>query len=291
MSPEPHEAVAPPSARQRVESHPFWYHTIEVEEGLVTPGWFDLRPACSALPWPEVAGKRCLDIGTFDGFFAFELERRGAAEVVAIDIEDHRAWDWPPDNRPGASDAAPPPAYPAFTGPPKGDGFRLVAEITGSSVTWLPLSIYDLSPSVLGHFDVIVCGSLLLHLRDPLRALEAVRSVCRGYFLSSEQIQLWLTILRRGRPTFALNGSGVDCQWWLPNAAGHRRMLYAAGFAVERASRPYVVRFNRHPRPPATPANLGDALGRRAITGTWAPGVLHRALLARARVRGHDRPS
>ena len=27
--------------------------------------------------------------------YLFELERRGASEVVALDIPDHRYWDWP----------------------------------------------------------------------------------------------------------------------------------------------------------------------------------------------------
>src|SRR5437660_10357912 len=63
-----------------------WYHCIEVAPGLRTPGAFDLEPVVDRLPWPEVAGKRCLDVGTYDGFLAFELERRGAREVVAADI-------------------------------------------------------------------------------------------------------------------------------------------------------------------------------------------------------------
>lgn len=62
----------------------------------MTPGWFDLRPIVDRMPWPDVRGKRCLDVGTWDGFLAFELERRGAAEVVATDIESHEDWDWPP---------------------------------------------------------------------------------------------------------------------------------------------------------------------------------------------------
>src|SRR3546814_2938028 len=81
----------------------------------------------------------------------------------------------------------------------------------------------DLDPDELGTFDVVVCGSLMLHLRDPLRALEAVRSVTSGVFLSSEQIELWLSVLGRGRPLFQLNGSGADCQWFNFNAAGHKR--------------------------------------------------------------------
>jgi 2-polyprenyl-3-methyl-5-hydroxy-6-metoxy-1,4-benzoquinol methylase len=38
------------------------------------------------LPWPELTGRRCLDIGTADGFWAFEMDRRGAADVLATDV-------------------------------------------------------------------------------------------------------------------------------------------------------------------------------------------------------------
>ena len=76
-----------------------WYHTIEVVPGAVTKGWWDLRHAVPHLPFPDIQGKRCLDVGTWDGFYAFELERRGAAEVVAVDLADMRDIDWPPEVR------------------------------------------------------------------------------------------------------------------------------------------------------------------------------------------------
>ncbi|MGH9247377.1 MAG: class I SAM-dependent methyltransferase [Acidimicrobiales bacterium] len=275
------DGIDPDEARRRIAAHEFWYHTIDVAPGVSTPGWFDLRGVVDRLPWPEVRGRRCLDIGTFDGFFAFELERRGAAEVVAIDIEDHTLWDWPADVRPGVADAD---RQVAFRGPPKGEGFRLVAELTASTVEWRPLSIYDLDPVEIGEFDAVVCGSLLLHLRDPVRALEAVRSVCRRWLLSSEQIEVWLSLLGRGRPLFRLNGSGQECQWWLPNAAGHKRLLVAAGFEVVEASPPFVVEFNEHPRPRRTWRTLPTGLAVRGLTGNPRQGVLHRALLARPRV-------
>lgn len=268
-----------PEMQRAVDDHPFWYHTIEVVPGVTTPGWFDLRPVVDLLPWPDVRGKRCLDIGTYDGYLAFELERRGASEVVAVDVEDHLLWDWPPDYR--AEDL---PRDPGFSGPPKGAGFRLAAELMGSQVDWRPISIYDLDPAEVGTFDVVVCGSLMLHLRDPLRALEAVRSVTDGVFLSSEQIEAALTVLGRSVPLFTLNGSGGDCQWFNFNAAGHERLLYAAGFAIERTSRPYNVRFNHHPtRRSGLKHRLRDLAVRR-LTGSSEDGVLHRAVLARPRV-------
>ena len=265
--------------QERIDAHPFWYHTIDVMPGVVTPGWFDLRPVLHLMPWPDVRGKRCLDVGTYDGFFAFELERRGAAEVVAIDIDDQTKWDWPPDNPP-----VPANRQPGMSGAATGGGFRLVAEAKRSAVQWRPMSIYDLDPDTIGTFDVVTIGTLLLHLREPVRALEAVRRVCSGVVMSSEQIDLWTTLLGRHRPLVRLNGSGPFCQWWLPSAAGHAQMFWAAGFEMTELSKHYVVRFNRHPLPPHDLPNTINRLGRFAATGTWAEGIYHRALLARPRL-------
>src|SRR5437764_13176122 len=88
------DRTAPADARAAIARAPSWYHTIEVAPGVVTPGAFDLRPIVDELPWPDVRGRRCLDVGTYDGFLAFELERRGAAEVVAVDLPGHEHWDW-----------------------------------------------------------------------------------------------------------------------------------------------------------------------------------------------------
>lgn len=266
--------VVDDSARRAVEAHPLWYHTIELAPGLVTPGYFDTRATLAHMPFPDVKGKRCLDVGTYDGFFAFEMERRGAAEVIAVDIEDHMLWDWPPAFRPTRE------AMEQLSGK-KGDGFRIAAEIIGSSVQWRPISIYDLDPAELGTFDVVVLGSLLLHLRDPLRALAAVRSVCGGVFLSVEQIELWLTIFGRGRPLARLNGADELCQWWNPNAAGHKQMLIASGFKVEAEGRPFVEVFNNAPRPKRSLRQIAYNAAQRAVAGTAKPGVLHRAILTR----------
>ena len=61
---------------------------------------------------------RVLDVGTFEGFWAFELERRGA-EVVALDVDRIQQLDWPPRLRP-AEDGR------------RGEGFELAREALGS---------------------------------------------------------------------------------------------------------------------------------------------------------------
>jgi tRNA (mo5U34)-methyltransferase len=264
--------------RAIVASNPLWYHTLEVAPGVETPGWFDVRTIMDRVPFPDVRGKRCLDIGTYDGFFAFEMERRGAAEVVATDISDHANWDWPPDMR-----AQGPERLAEIAGPEKGLGFKLAKQLLDSRAERVECSIYDLSPERLGTFDVVVCGSLLLHLRDPLRALEAVRSVCGGVFLSAEEIRLGLSLLNRNRAIAELNGSGGLCQWWVPTAAGHERMVFAAGFEILERSKPYCIGFGpAHPARGRRPRELAQHALRRVACGI--DGVPQSAVLARPRV-------
>ena len=273
MSLVPDSSTADP--RVAVAANPFWYHVIEVAPGVETPGWFDLRPIVECLPWPDVRGKRCLDVGTYDGFLAFELERRGAAEVVAVDIADHELWDWPPRLRAGGVEF-----LRAKAGPKKGVGFEIARELLGSSARLEQVSIYDLSPDTVGVFDVVVCGSLLLHLRDPLRALVSLRTVCGGQFLSTNQIELGLSVRYRTRPLFRLDGLSDLCQWWLPNAAGHRQMVAAAGFDIERESGLYAIPFGAaHPPRSNRPAALRGKLMRRVFAR--GDGVPHHAVLAR----------
>ena len=77
-----------------------WYHTIDLPDGTATPGWFDTRVSPGEVDWPRsLRGGRALDVGTFDGFWAFELERRGAAEVIALDVDDPDQLDWFFDER------------------------------------------------------------------------------------------------------------------------------------------------------------------------------------------------
>jgi tRNA (mo5U34)-methyltransferase len=136
--------------------------------------------------------------------------------------------------------------------------------------------VYDLSPSTVGTFDVVVCGSLLLHLRDPFRALAAVRSVCGGVFMSCEQIDLALTAFHRRTPLTNLSSIG-KVQWHVPNLAAHRAEIMAGGFRIERAMRPYSIPFG--PAHPPVDASRRTRLLSRLVTRGW--GVAHSALVAR----------
>jgi tRNA (mo5U34)-methyltransferase len=271
------ETVPTRDPRTAIAAVPMWYHSIEISPGVVTPGAFDLRPIVDRLPWPEVRGKRCLDVGTSDGFLAFELERRGAAEVVAVDIPAHEQWDWELPFRERG------PEYMRYVaGPTLGAGFRVARELLGSSVHPEPGSVYDLDPDSIGQFDVVVCGSLLLHLRDPLRALKAIHGVCRGEFLCTNQIELGLSLLHRRRPLARLDGTSGLTQWWLPNRAANLQMLLASGFEPIRESSLYSIPYGpRHPRVSRRPLPRLISLARTVLTGN--DGVPHHAVLTRRR--------
>lgn len=264
--------------RAAVDAIPFWYHTLELGEGVTTPGWFDLRPIVDKMPWPEVRGKRCLDVGTYDGYLAFELERRGAAEVLALDIPNHEDWDWPAEARAkGGEELA------LLAGADKRRGFDTAHSLLGSSVEKVDLSAYEISPERLGTFDVVVCGSLMLHLRDPVRALEAIRTVCHGEFMSSEEVDLPLSLRHPRRPVARLDGDGTVLQWWIANRAAHRRMVHVAGFEVLKGTGVYSEPFGSgHPARRPGVRTAADYAMRRVITGH--AGVPHAALLARPRL-------
>ena len=80
------------AARTR-DAVPVWFHTFQLAPGIYTPGIArDHRYRLPALEPVRFAGRRVLDIGTFDGFYAFLAEARGAARVVGVDNEQYVDW-------------------------------------------------------------------------------------------------------------------------------------------------------------------------------------------------------
>jgi tRNA (mo5U34)-methyltransferase len=195
-----------------------WYHTLDLPGGTTTQGMFDLRPIIAKYGLPDrLDGMRALDVGTWDGFWAFEMEKRGA-EVVALDLDDERDLDWPPRRRPKV-----------FPETPRGDGFRLAKELYGSNVERVNQSIYHATPEELGQFDLVFCGSVLIHLRDQLLALERIANLCRGTFISAEEYDpLTGFVPFPASRYFADRDSAVV--YWLPSIRTWRRMMWTAGF-------------------------------------------------------------
>lgn len=218
-----------------------WYHVLDLGDGLVTPGAFDLRAKVGEYRLPaRLDGLRCLDAATFDGFWAFEMERRGAGEVVAIDLEHFADLDLPRSARAqmAAEDLA----------APIGKGFAVAHRLLGSRVRRQVCSLYDLSPERTGMFDVVFCASVLLHLQNPMRALERLASVTRGRAIITDYVDPNVPA-----GTLAYEGGTIRCTWWRFSPDVLHRMIEDAGFRNVRE-------VNRFPLDPARHGSIPHAV-------------------------------
>ncbi len=221
-----------------------WYHSFDLPGGLSTRGYYDHRGIAHKVLPEDLSGLRCLDAASADGFWAFEMTRRNAREVVSVDLDDHGRQDWQGVAGVGADRSL-------------GSGrarraFEIVNRARGAGVERHDLSVYDITTERLGAFDFVFLGNVLIHLQDPQRALVALRDVCQGEFMSFEVISAVLTILRPLAPCGQL-WDGDDPRWWTPNVRGHRRLLEAAGFEVVDARWPILQPFGRLvPRRPSS---------------------------------------
>lgn len=189
-----------------------WFHGFELG-GLHTLG-----PEASALMLKRadnvfkhpVTGKSVLDIGAWDGFFAFEAERRGASRVLAT---DHFCWSGP-----GWGTKA---------------GFDLAARIKNSSVESMDIDVPDISPDRIGTFDVVLSLGVIYHLRDPIGHIEQIGR------LSTDQV-IVETLLDTSfalKPRFLLVKGNRDCadsrdstNFLAPNVRAMRSLLAMVGF-------------------------------------------------------------
>jgi tRNA (mo5U34)-methyltransferase len=268
-----------PTLQQRIASNHDWYHTLELAPGVTTPGIVDVRRVVSRVPIPRsLAGMRVLDVGTWDGFWAFEMERRGG-EVHAVDVPDPYRWDWPARARIRESyDGG---KANLETIKHNGNGFPIAREALGSSVERHEMTVYEISPDALGQFDFVFVGSILLHLRDPIGALERIRTVARGEVVVNDCIEYVLSKLMRRTPMTRLD-SEDRVWWWQPNLAALHSMIEQAGFEILERGEPYFVPFG--PRYEVPRQNARDVLRRLRSPKGWEELVLYRRGIAHAAV-------
>jgi tRNA (mo5U34)-methyltransferase len=210
-----------------------WYHTIELGPGLVTPGEYDLRPVVGRLPLADsVRGRRVLDVGTHDGFWAFEMERLGAESVVAVDVDAPDSFDY--------AGHAPPAEFGRALIERRREAFGLARLCRGSNVELREMSVYDLGPDRVEQVDFAIVGTLLLHLRDPIGALAAIRRVA-STILVNDAVSISLTLREPRMPAARLIAPPGRSFWWAPTVPALRHYLQAAGWSVTASGGPYLV--------------------------------------------------
>jgi tRNA (mo5U34)-methyltransferase len=156
----------PAEADAVLDRIPYWFHTFALNraEGIYAPGYArDHRYRLPAIP-ESFGGLSVLDVGTFDGFYAFLAEVRGAERVVALDSEQY--VDWVRD-RWGVE----------LEG---GEGFRAIAELLDSDVEYRKLDALELD-RFDERFDFIFCCGILHRVEAPARLLQVLsRRLTRG---------------------------------------------------------------------------------------------------------------
>ncbi|HEV7807748.1 MAG TPA: DUF1698 domain-containing protein [Solirubrobacteraceae bacterium] len=205
----------PATIAERVRAHR-WFHSIDLGNGIVTPGVDESAKKLVALDLPaDLRGRTVLDVGSWDGFFAFEAERRGASRVMAT---DSYSWD----------------------GPGWGDktGFELVREVLGARVEDKNIDVLELSPEAVGEWDVVLCLGVLYHMRDPMLMLERVASVTHDLLVLETLVDM--TFTRRPAAAFYADAEyvGDTTNWWGPNTPAVLAMLRASGFERLRVVTP-----------------------------------------------------
>ncbi len=270
MNSEP--TASPERLKDLAASVPFWWHSIDLG-GFTTPGARSaraLKRQLRSLHLPDLEGKTVLDIGTYDGFFAFEAERRGARRVVAL---DHWVWSldlpahvaywkacrdrgivpepydetphWRPEDLPGKR------------------AYDVAHAALGSRVETVVGDFMTMDLETLGMFDVVLYLGVLYHMENPFEALKRVAKVTEGVAVIETQAIVFSSQRKKALfEFFESNELNNDVSnWWAPNQRALEGMSRASGFhRVETVKRPrnLAVRL----------AKSGVAALRRSTPGT-----------------------
>lgn len=199
-----------------------WYHSMDFPDGQIIEGYSPIsvlrqRYAEFGLP-SDLEGFRCLDIGAWDGWFSFEMERHGAC-VTAVDLVEVK-------------------------------NFLYAHERLNSNVKYVISDVYDLRQMNLMPFDYVLFLGVLYHLRHPLLALETVcaltteMAVIDSYVIDGEENE-YVTHPLPYMEFYETDELGANIDNWVgPTVECLKALCRSAGFArVE-----YVNTWHRHAR-------------------------------------------
>lgn len=156
----------------------------------------------------DLTGKRVLDLAASDGFYSFECEARGAAEVVSVE-------------GPGWMDRDEFKRY-AFAHGRYGSKARPVT-------SWLE----DLDAEALGTFDLTLCLGLYYHLRDPFFCLRKLFAMTRETLIVTGRTVRYAPFdpIHPGQPASVMMLSDKSFGKWTANTHALIDMLKIAGFS------------------------------------------------------------
>jgi tRNA (mo5U34)-methyltransferase len=190
----------------------FWWHTIDLGNGVVTPGFKTadlMRIEADALFSPvDLHNKTFLDVGAWNGGFSVEAARRGATRIAALDHYTWKTW--------------------------RGrETIDLVAQVTNNHIEAIEidLDMPGLSLKHLGKFDVVLFSGVFYHLIDPIAATREVAALAREVLIVETHVE----IIPGDRPAMVFYPGAEladdPTNWWGPNIACVCALLKQCGFA------------------------------------------------------------
>jgi hypothetical protein len=209
------------------EADSVFYHTVELPDGRVISGDWDLRGhEDTYLGGSPFAGKRVIEYGPATGWISAHIAARARALTV---------FDLPigagPDPIPGLFNV---PETFALSAAAHTDGQRnswwFVRNTLGFQAHAVYADIFD-PPGDLGRYDIAVFGCILLHLMHPYRALQGAAAITDEAIIVTD-----LALSPHGREVdpellFAPSPppNGVF-HWWYLSSLAVCQMLVALGF-------------------------------------------------------------
>ncbi len=204
--------------RTCAQSSQYWYHSFYFEGGGTIRGIYDVGKNVGKYNFPNLSELKVLDVGPGSGWFSAFFAQAGA-HVTAVEVPNDSYYDifgrW----------EAPLSQGPCLMRP----SFDAIMDLLQLNVRRIELDIYSLYNAVSAgeYFDLIFAGSILMHVRDPIGALIALRRVCRGLVVANcyyhpkvDQMVVPVMILAKWSPM----------TWWIPNKNCLKQWFQGAGF-------------------------------------------------------------
>jgi tRNA (mo5U34)-methyltransferase len=244
------------SVREEVEKLT-WVHTIDLGNGIITPGaWRPSPLILAAFSDIDFAGKKVLDIGCWDGLWAFEAEKRGASDVYATDCVTQR-W--------GTTST-----------------FELARKALRSKARYdSNISVFDIGKIGVHDFDVVIFCGIYYHLKDPLLAFSRLRQVMAdGAIIVVEGDVIYDVADAYAKFFYRTIWHKDRSNWWVPTIPCLREWVECSYFEIVKE---YPI------RPPRSRSLLGNLL--KAVNGNDEPEVNRYVITARAARRTDDKYS
>jgi tRNA (mo5U34)-methyltransferase len=200
----------------------YWHHSIRLFPDLVTKGCKTetmLADERAAILEPLIFDRRSvLDIGSWNGYFAFEAKRLGAGAVTASD-----SYTW---------------RDPGFRGRAT---FDLARACLGLEIDAVEIDPTEL-PGGLAPHDIVLFLGVFYHLFDPIEVLGRVARLARDVLV----VETHEALQQLDRPAMIFYpGRSLDndpTNWWAPNPECLFELLSAEGFQR--------IFYQRHPAGP-----------------------------------------